>query len=204
MEIKNKAGSLFGGMAGEVLLTVEGESLANADLSNANLAYADLSYQDLSNANLSNANLFNADLSCTNLAGANLAGANLAGANLSCADLSCANLPNANLSNANLSYADLARANLAGANLACTNLACANLAGVDFIDAGVDQRGYTFRATRVDGIWVIQAGCRRFTVEGAVVHWSERHSDSLRAECLAKVALIASVASAIGTANEQG
>ena len=65
MEIKHK-------ITGEVLLTIEGDSLKGADLQ----------YANLQGANLQGANLQGANLQGVNLQGANLKGANLQGANL--------------------------------------------------------------------------------------------------------------------------
>ena len=100
MEIKHK-------LTNEVLLTIEGDSLQNADLRVANLQ---------------GANLRVADLRVANLQGANLQGANLQGANLQGADLQWANLQGANLQGANLRVADLRVANLQGANLRVADL----------------------------------------------------------------------------------
>ena len=80
MKIKHK-------ITNEVLLTIEGDSLQDANLQGANLRRA-----DLQGANLQGANLQGADLQ-----GANLQGANLQGADLRRADLQGANLQGANL-----------------------------------------------------------------------------------------------------------
>ena len=87
MDIKN--------LHGEVIHTVEGDTLTCANLSEANL----------SEANLTGANLTGANLSEAYLGGANLTGADLRGADLSCADLSGADLSEADLSGADLSGA---------------------------------------------------------------------------------------------------
>ena len=65
MEIKHK-------ITNEVLLTIEGDSLQEANLRGADLRGANLRWADLQEANLQEANL----------RGANLRGANLQGANL--------------------------------------------------------------------------------------------------------------------------
>ena len=70
MEIKHK-------LTNEVLLTIEGDSLQNANLREANLR----------EANLQGADLQGADLKGANLQGANLQEADLRGANLRWADL---------------------------------------------------------------------------------------------------------------------
>ena len=85
-----------------ILLTLEAQTLSDADLFRANLSGANLSGADLSGADLSHANLSGADLS-----GADLFRADLFRANLSDADLSGADLFRANLFRANLSDADL-------------------------------------------------------------------------------------------------
>jgi hypothetical protein len=75
IEIKNR-------FTGEVIKSIELDSLSGANLSGANLRGADLSSADLSYANLSYANLGSVDLSYANLSYANLSGANLSYANL--------------------------------------------------------------------------------------------------------------------------
>ena len=75
MEIKHK-------LTNEVLLTIEGDSLQDADLRRADLRWA-----DLRGANLRRADLRRADLKDANLQGADLKDANLKGANLQGADL---------------------------------------------------------------------------------------------------------------------
>jgi uncharacterized protein YjbI with pentapeptide repeats len=100
IEIKHKD-------TGEVLHTVDADSL-----SGANLRYADLRYANLSGANLSYANLRYANLSYANLSYANLRSAKLRGANLSYANLRSADLRDADLIVADLRYADLSHADL--------------------------------------------------------------------------------------------
>jgi len=121
--------------------------------------------------------------------------ANLSDANLSDADLRGADLRGANLSDANLSGAYLRGADLSGADLRR-----ADLSGASIIDAGQDVRGYRFVAVRHDNGLRIGAGCRWFTLPEARAHWLQAHDDdpALRAECITKVALIESVASARG------
>jgi len=94
---------------GELLKTVEGDTLL---------------YANLQGANLHGANLLGACLQC-----ANLRGANLQGANLRCANLRGANLRYANLQDANLHGANLLGAYLQGANLQDANLRDAYLLG---------------------------------------------------------------------------
>ena len=85
MEIKHKS-------TGSVLLTIEGDSLQEANLREADLRWANLQGVDLQGVNLRWANLQGA-----NLQGANLREANLREANLREADLRWANLREANL-----------------------------------------------------------------------------------------------------------
>ena len=78
--------------SGEVLLTVESDSLEKleldgvdlrgADLRGVNLYYSSLSNVNLRDADLRGANLFGVDLRASDLRGANLRGANLGKANL--------------------------------------------------------------------------------------------------------------------------
>ena len=81
MEIKHK-------ITGEVLLTIEGDTLRGA-----NLRWANLRGANLQGANLRWANLQGANLQGANLRGANLREADLRGADLRGADLRGANLP---------------------------------------------------------------------------------------------------------------
>jgi len=78
---------------GNIIRTVDAETLSGADLSDANLRGADLSDAYLIGANLSGANLSDANLRGADLSGADLSGANLSDANLRGANLSGANLP---------------------------------------------------------------------------------------------------------------
>jgi hypothetical protein len=65
---------------GEVLHTVEADTLRGADLRGADLRDANLSYADLRGAGLYGANLYGAGLSGADLRGADLRGAGLRGA----------------------------------------------------------------------------------------------------------------------------
>ena len=86
MEIKHK-------LTNEVLLTIVGDNLKEANLQGASLQYANLQGANLQYANLQGASLKEADLQGANLKGANLRGANLKEANLQGANLQYANLP---------------------------------------------------------------------------------------------------------------
>jgi len=85
IEIKN-------GQTGDVIKTVDADTLWRANLRGANLRDA-----NLRDANLRDADLRGADLTGANLRDANLRGANLRGANLWGADLTGANLRGADL-----------------------------------------------------------------------------------------------------------
>ena len=99
---------------GRVLVTVEADTLREA-----NLRGADLREANLRGADLRWANLREADLSWANLSWANLSWADLSGA-----DLSGANLREADLRGADLSGADLSGADLSGANLRARQYVC--------------------------------------------------------------------------------
>ena len=149
---------------GEVILTLDIETLLYADLSGA-----DLSGANLSRADLSRADLRWADLRWANLSGADLRWANLSGANLSRADLRWADLRWANLSGADLSGANLSGANLSGANLSGANLSRANLSGANLSRAignlkeikSLQLEKYTVTYTSE----LIQIGCKNFTID---------------------------------------
>jgi hypothetical protein len=102
---------------GNVIYTIDADTLECANLSNICLIGA-----NLIGANLTNANLSNADLSGADLWGANLSGANLSYANLSDSILNCANLSNAILHRAYLFQANLCNSNLNGADLTNANM----------------------------------------------------------------------------------
>ena len=67
---------------GDVLMTIDEDSLIGANLRGANLSGADLRGADLSGADLRDADLRGADLRDADLRGADLSGADLRGANL--------------------------------------------------------------------------------------------------------------------------
>jgi hypothetical protein len=150
---------------------------AKADLSHANLIGADLSCADLSHANLIGADLCCADLSGADLSCADLRDADLRDASLSGADLCCADLRGANLNGADLNGADLRDASLRGAILTDAT---------GYIDLGTDKRGHHFRAVLHDTGWIINAGCRWFTIAEAIAHWT----DTKNKDALARVAIV--------------
>ncbi|QJC22030.1 pentapeptide repeat-containing protein [Arcanobacterium buesumense] len=138
-----------------LLLTLDLETLADADLRKADLWGADLRGADLSDANLSDANLSDANLSDANLSDANLSDANLRWANLRWA---------------NLSGADLRWANLSGADLRGANLSGADLSDADLWGAGhilQISNFYQYQAIFIptpDG-WKITIGCWTGSIE---------------------------------------
>jgi len=70
----------------------------------------------------------------------------------------------------------LSRANLFGADLS---------GALGYKDAGVDRRGYHFRAVAKDRGIEITAGCRQFTLEQAREHWANNLDALARVELLA-------------------
>ena len=124
---------------------------------------------------------------------ADLSGADLHGANLNGADLNGANLNGANLHGADLYMANLCYANLNGANLNGAGLRGADLNGADlngasgYCSLGTDKRGYSFHAIKWDDGWRVSAGCRWFTVDEAVAHWTAKGNK----DALARVAILA-------------
>ncbi len=161
---------------------LRGAYLTGANLAGAYLTGANLTGADLTGANLRGANLTDANLTGANLTDADLTDANLTGANLTDADLTDANLTDAYLTGANLRGADLTGANLWGADLTGAYLTGADLRGAyltgadmarHIIDYGVEPRGYR-RVLFFDGKDChIMAGCRYFSFEESVNHWSD-------------------------------
>jgi hypothetical protein len=98
------------------------------------------------------------------LDGANLKGADLERASLERADLERADLRGANLQGANLQGAYLRGASLEGADLRGAN-------GVYELDMADPRRYRPVAVAHADG-WRISSGCRWFTVEEAMAHWS--------------------------------
>jgi len=113
------------------------------------------------------------------------------------ADLRGADLRGADLRGADLREAKLRGANLRGADLRGANLWGANLWGAPIIDAGVDARGYIFRATYDPKNFELKitAGCRTWaTIDEARTHFGETYnSNGDVAECLAKIQYIETV-----------
>ena len=129
--------------------------------------------KSLAGANLNGADLCESNLRGADCGGANLRGANLNGANLRGANLNGANLRGADLISARLRDASLIGANLRDANLNGADLRDAKLHSVEgFICAGSDPRGYHFFGVSHASGWIVKAGCRWFTIQEAIDHWS--------------------------------
>ena len=104
--------------------------------------------------------------------------ADLSGADLSWANLREADLSGANLREANLSWANLREANLREANLREADLHGADLSGAKnfYLLPVQDRRGHAFaHAINTDGGWRIRAGCRDYSIDEALEHWSEAY-----------------------------
>ena len=167
-------------LSGKVQFTAEINCAADAR-PNVKLGLA-VKWAVKAHANLAHADLAHAYLEDADLADAYLAGANLEGAYLARANLARADLAHANLARANLEDAYLSRANLADANLADAYLARANLAGADLIDGGQRSDGYRFVGSIKNGVLMISAGCRHFSIAAAREHWKHRDGTPLGAE----------------------
>jgi uncharacterized protein YjbI with pentapeptide repeats len=99
-------------VGGEVIATVEAETLVGADLSGLNLDWANLTERELRDANFSHSSLTGANLSQADLRGANFDHAVLAGTNLWGANMAGASLNETFLAGAHLEGADLRQAHL--------------------------------------------------------------------------------------------
>ena len=155
---------------------------ARADLQGANLRGAYLLNTDLRNANLQGANLQGADLLNANLQGANLQGANLQGA-----DLQGAYLLNTDLRSAYLLNTDLRNADLQGAYLLNADLRGA----IGLVYLTQTDAGYSVLAQQPEpeAPWRIRAGCRDFSIDEAIAHWSspDYHTPSSGRRCVAAI-----------------
>jgi len=124
------------------------------------------------------ANLEGADLRGADLEGAILYGADLFGANLEGAYLRGAILYGADLFGANLEGADLVGAYLVGANLKGADLRDADLEGADLRGTGIHRvgkrsDGFEFYMWNNNGVPWVKAGCRYFSLEEGIEHWTE-------------------------------
>jgi uncharacterized protein YjbI with pentapeptide repeats len=130
---------------GEVLKTVDADTLRGANLSSADTVFKDeigrtvhigSDYPpDLTFAKLNRADLDYANLTAARLVGAQLSGANLFRSGLTQADLSRADLSGASLVGADLSRTKLCRANLTGTLLVDARLTGTNLGDTDLSNA---------------------------------------------------------------------
>ncbi len=150
-------------------------------LEEANEQGVSLEYSKIVGKKLECAELFDCDLRNSSMCECNLNGANLSDSNLSFSSLV----------GANLSGADLSDSNLYGANLWAANLSDAILLGANIIDAGVESRGYHFRATyKKDFSAVsIRAGCRHWSsFERARLFYTGSYDgEGVVNECVAKI-----------------
>ncbi len=151
-EIKNR-------WTGEVIRTVDAETLTRADLTRADLTRADLSWADLSRASLSRADLSWADLSRASLYGADLSRADLTGANLS--------------------RANLTGANLTGAIVADDHTLVGNRPMLQLGPLG--SRSATLIAFRTDNGLMVRTGCFFGTADQFVDAVRKTHEDSTHA-----------------------
>lgn len=109
-----------------------------------------------------------ANLYCADLEGADLKGAHLVGA-----DLVGANLIDADLEGADLIDADLYGADLKDVNLRDANLRGADLEGTGIHRVGERSDGYEFYMWNNKGVPWVKAGCRYFSLEEGIEHWTE-------------------------------
>ena len=135
------------------------------------------------------------------LSGAYLSGTNLSGADHSRAFHSGAELSGTYLNETNRSEANLSRTNLSGANLSGADLSGADLSETSLNRAkgikilGQDPRGYIFYMINQEESYKIHAGCRWFTYDEAINHWSSRrHNESLTKEILLYVGMAKNLA----------
>ena len=89
------------------------------------------------------------------------------------ANLEGANLEGADLCRANLWRADLEGANLRGANLRSAYLAGSDLAGTGIYRVGRRSDNYEFYMWNNGGVPWVKAGCRYFSLEDGIKHWTK-------------------------------
>ena len=99
--------------------------------------------------------------------------ANLWGADLYGADLEIANLRGANLRCAYLYCTVLYGADLKDVNLRDANLRGADLEGTGIHRVGERSDGYEFYMWNNKGVPWVKAGCRYFSLEEGIEHWTE-------------------------------
>lgn len=154
---------------GEVILTLDvdtlkgvdltGTNLTNADLRGLDLTGADLRGLDLTEAKLNGINLKDACLSGAILLGAELEGANLQNADLRGADLSWTSLLDADLTGADLTGANLQEADLRKLNLEQTNLRDADLRNAYLGDAKLPNYIFHIKGLSTD-VFVMHGNIR--------------------------------------------
>lgn len=119
---------------GEVLYTVDADTLVGADLRKVDLSYADLSGRDLRRADLSGAKIHFADFS-----GSDLSDARMLRISGQSPVMQCANLSRAGMYAADLPGVRTDRANLTGASLIRANLTDARMQGATLVGTRLDR-----------------------------------------------------------------
>jgi len=122
---------------GEILATVDANTLVGAELEGVDLRNAQLREADLQGANLEGA-----DLSSALLIGAKLNNAKMMNARLGRADMRGASFEQANLTNANFRRAYCNDVNLVGAQLWNASFEHVNFRGADFHDASLTRADF--------------------------------------------------------------
>lgn len=184
---------------GDVIHSVEGDSLIGANLIRADLRDAELSNANLTRANLtkadmSGARLVLADLSFAELFGANLIEANLSNANIYKADLSAANLSRANLTCTLLANSDLSYANLSGANLDSARLMGANLRNANLVGSlNINEIEAAEQTIVPEGELIVWKKCRDNVLVKLRIPELARRSNSTGRKCRAEFAQVIEV-----------
>ena len=157
---------------------------------------ADFSMMDLSdrwNDNFSRANLSRAQFQYSNMTGldvrdsilndCNFQNADMRGMNFSNSSLINSNFASANLTNCGFSCCDLTSVKFSGANLVGCNFFGANLERACFIHSNLSIfKPLLADTARLYVLYVIEnalvpyfiAGCRTYTYEQAIEHWSDK------------------------------
>ena len=95
------------------------------------------------------------------------------GAYLEGANLRCSNLKGANLEGADLEGAYLEGANLRGANLKGAYLGGSSLKNTSIHRIGKRSDHYEFYMWNNNGVPWVKAGCRYFSLEDGIEHWTK-------------------------------
>lgn len=145
---------------------------------------ADLEKWVADGVDLSGGDFTNADLTGRDLEGGKFNDASFAGSDLSHGALYHADLCNADMRNTNLHCTGLEGAVLKGVNLTGAYMRDTHIKDTDFsacigvVDAGTDDRGYHFIGVKQrDGSWMVKAGCRWFSVDDAIDHWTHKENE---------------------------